>query len=323
MTKHRIINLTLISVIAVALVLAFASSFAMADTENSLSLTIESKIGGNPIANEHFDLYQVAQIDDNGSIVANEDFADYDVNFDSANEEDWQATAEALATYIERDGLAPDMSGETDQNGILNFSEGNSDLTEAVYLVIGEPLDNANGRYTCEPFFVSVPDEENGVSVYDVTVGPKILSDDIPVYSTVTVVKVWDDEDAEADRPDSIEVQLLKDGKVYDTVTLNKKNNWHYTWEKLDSAVEWKVVEKDVPDGYEVGYTIEGDIHTLTNTLEDNPNDDPTPNTTTTVTKKLPRTGLYWVPVPVLMFLGLAFIIIGLVRYQRKGKGNE
>ena len=46
------------------------------------------------------------------------------------------------------------------------------------------------------------------------------------------VLKIWKD-DIPQSRPKEIVIQLLKDGVIYDTVTLNAVNNWRYTWEKL------------------------------------------------------------------------------------------
>ena len=47
----------------------------------------------------------------------------------------------------------------------------------------------------------------------------------------LTVRKVWVDDGV--DRPDSITVQLLRDGEVYDKVELKQSNQWVYTWDDL------------------------------------------------------------------------------------------
>lgn len=79
----------------------------------------------------------------------------------------------------------------------------------------------------------------------------------------LTVRKVWVD-DGEG-RPDSVTVQLLRDGKVRDEVELSQSNNWAYTWDRLDNDYNWSVVEADVPDGYEATYTTRGNTTTITN----------------------------------------------------------
>ena len=79
------------------------------------------------------------------------------------------------------------------------------------------------------------------------------------------MLKVWDDKGNETERPREIIVQLLKDGKVYDTVTLNKDNNWRYTWASLDDRYEWLVTEKE-PSGYTVKTELRGITFVITNT---------------------------------------------------------
>ena len=70
------------------------------------------------------------------------------------------------------------------------------------------------------------------------------------------VVKKWVG-DEEANRPDSIEVQLLQNGTPYgEPVLLDATNNWSYFWTDLpetdehDNPYEYSVQEIDAPDGY-------------------------------------------------------------------------
>lgn len=85
--------------------------------------------------------------------------------------------------------------------------------------------------------------------------------------SRLTVRKVWVDDGR--GRPEQVTVQLLRDGEVYDEVQLSRSNHWVYTWDQLDEEYRWRVVEVDVPDGYEVSYTTQGSLTTITNTQED------------------------------------------------------
>lgn len=91
----------------------------------------------------------------------------------------------------------------------------------------------------------------------------------------LTVRKVWVDDGE--DRPDSVTVQLLRDGKVRDEVELSQSNHWAYTWDRLDDDYNWSVVEADVPDGYEATYTTSGNTTTITNREENLPPEPPEP----------------------------------------------
>lgn len=94
---------------------------------------------------------------------------------------------------------------------------------------------------------------------------PKPKPDPIPsTPKPVTVRKVWKDDGI--DRPDSITVQLFRDGKVYDEVRLDQSNQWTYTWDRLSKGHKWNVEEADIPDGFEASYKTRGNTVTIINT---------------------------------------------------------
>lgn len=87
--------------------------------------------------------------------------------------------------------------------------------------------------------------------------------------SFVTVRKVWED-DGNADRPETVLVQLYRNGEAYGVpVELSEENGWEYTWQALDSSVEWTVDEIEVPEEYRKTVTRDGSVWTITNTAEE------------------------------------------------------
>lgn len=168
-------------------------------------------------------------------------------------------------------------------------------------------------------------DKENNTWIYDVTANAKHDSEPVPEEpKTITrkVLKVWKDEGHEKERPKEIEVQLLKDGEVFDTVTLSTSNDWRYTWDELDESFKWTVAEKELED-YTVLVTREGTTFVVTNTYDEgtpeNPEQPENPDQPGNPT--LPQTGQLWWPVPVLVAGGLLLIVIGLLR--RRGNTHE
>jgi len=95
-----------------------------------------------------------------------------------------------------------------------------------------------------------------------------------PDKTKVSVKKVWNDADnADEIRPESIKVQLYKNGntKVYDAVELSEKNNWSYTWEELPTMennedIIYTVDEVEIPAGYEKEVTNKETKFIITNT---------------------------------------------------------
>lgn len=95
-------------------------------------------------------------------------------------------------------------------------------------------------------------------------IDPDTGDDDVDIF----VSKVWKDDDSDL-RPDSISVQLYRNGKAYgDEVTLSENNNWRYTWSGLKDSYTWTVEEVDVPDGYVSESSRVGNRWIITNTLE-------------------------------------------------------
>ncbi|MBM6648245.1 Cna B-type domain-containing protein, partial [Bacillus sp. RIT 809] len=88
--------------------------------------------------------------------------------------------------------------------------------------------------------------------------------------------KVWDDNNA-IDRPVSIKVDLLQNGKVIDTKEVSAATNWKYTFEKLQvydaNGVAYKYEVKEQPVA---GYKSEVNGYDITNTkIKDEPGVDP------------------------------------------------
>lgn len=83
--------------------------------------------------------------------------------------------------------------------------------------------------------------------------------------SQLTVRKVWSDG-ASKHRDDIVEVNLLKNGEVEETVELMTNNGWAYTFNNLDEGYTWTVEEAEVPAGYKVSYDTDGNTVTITNT---------------------------------------------------------
>ena len=268
-----------------------------------------------------FSLYRVADMTENREFTLAGRFADCPVSLENLDTEGWKTAAQTLAVYAEKgkaEGtITPDRIGMTDENGLPNW--------------------------------------ENDTWNHNVTLNPKFDKTKKPDKPTtkIAALKIWEDDGQEDKRPESIEVQLLKNGEVYDTQTLNKENGWKYTWDKLPAEFQWSVMEKEVSDSYRVTYENENMKNgkrwvirnkvivppTPTSTPSETPT--PTPSAAPTVTpsttpmpsdtptplpsKSLPYTGQTWWPVPILACAGIAAFSIGWIRRRKweKKNGNQ
>lgn len=281
MKMHKRIAAMLLSVLTLALILpvqAFAA--ASINLKKNVNLTISYQDDDTPLTGVQFDIYLVATVDESGELTATETFAPFNVNISGNDDAAWRVLASTLEGYVQRDNIAPTDSGKTDEEGILTFPNETRSLKQGLYLVMGHRLELNGTVYETEPFMVQLPslDPESSEWIYDVIVKPKHEDKPEEDACTITrkVLKIWKDNGHKEERPKEIVVQLLRDGEVYDSVTLNAANNWRYTWSDLDADHRWTVVEKEL-DGYTVEVTRVGITFVVTNTYDEEIPEEPTP----------------------------------------------
>ena len=318
-----------LSVAAVFLLIpAAASAVEAIDLSRDVRLTISYQDGDVPLAGAEFSIYLVADVDENGELTTTPAFRKFNVDIRGKNDAAWKALARTLEGYVLRDQIEPTDSGATGQSGFLYFPTGDTKLMPGLYLVLGQRHRQNGCRYDATPFMVMLPTQSENTWSYEVIASPKHTDQEIPDTPTdITrkVLKAWDDNGHENSRPREITVQLLRDGEIYDTVTLNAGNSWRYTWTELDDDYRWTVVEKEL-SGYTVRVDQEGITFVVTNTYVPTTPDTPTqptkPSPATPGKPSLPQTGQLWWPVPVLMFAGLVLVVAGLLRRRRESKGE-
>lgn len=321
---RKMLGCLLASLLLAALLPTAAVARGVINTTEPVSLTIQY-----PCRGITFRLYRVAEVSAYGEYTLTGDFQDDPVTLKQPDQAGWRALAATLDGYAARDQRVPLATRETDADGRLTFSG----LEAGMYLVTWQKHTTDGYTYTPVPFLVSLPGldgEDNWI--YDVTAGPKYDREEAPVQpggETVRrkVLKVWEDDGAEDERPESVTVQLLRNGKVYDTVTLSGKNRWSYEWEGLNKDDTWQVVEAGVPEEYTVTVSREGITFVVTNTLTEELPDEPTPEGPLPEVPEenipdepvpqgpaLPQTGVLWWPVPLLACAGMALFLVGWAR---------
>lgn len=315
-------------IFALVLVLVLSTTAYAADTVDltrPCDLAISFLYDEAPVAGARFDLYRVGDLHENMDLTLSGEFADYPIRLEGLDEQLLQAAADALAGYVALNGHEPIATLTTDDTGHAAVTG----LESGLYLLVGHSVETEEGHYLVDNQLVLLPyvDQAEDVWKYDLTVQPKakfVPKCDVPMK--LQVIKVWDhNRNPVKDRPTTVTVHLLKDGELFDTVTLSKDTSWRHIWRDLDSGREWTIVE-DVPEHYTVTITKLGATYIITNRYDvPEPPVTPPPSTPPstppsvppTTPPDIPQTGQTWWPVPVLFLLGTVLIIMGLC--WRKG----
>lgn len=124
------------------------------------------------------------------------------------------------------------------------------------------------------PQIIEIPaDSEKGIeeasTAVEMAVQDEIVFENKTIYydsgyTSLAVKKVWKLDDGGA-AADAVTVNLLKNGQVYETVTLSAANNWSKAWYLLDDGYRWTVEEADVPEGFTASVSKSGFTWTITN----------------------------------------------------------
>ena len=326
-------------VLLFSMLMPFTAFAGTINVEKDSKLTILYQDNGKPLTGAGFDLYLVAYVDADGKRTPTAAFKDYKVNLKSTDQKVWKDLATTLEGLIALDSaVKPLKSGKTDADGRLVFGK-DEPLKPGLYLVTGQRHKQTGRIYTAQPFMVQLPGlDENGLWLYDITAAAKHESRPDggggggggSTDTSRKVLKVWNDEGNEKKRPQSITVHLLRDGELYDTVTLQASNNWRYEWPKLSNKYHWTVAEKDA-GSYYTSVSLEGITYVVTNTYEEEFEEPPTPGSPppdeeftepgVPLAEKLPQTGQLWWPVLILIASGMLLVIAGLV--LRRGEHYE
>lgn len=222
MKKHIYQNILKIFLILSACVFSFTCVYA----EETGSITVNT-----PMEDMKVSLYRVGEFTEQGTFTLTKQYQSYSVSLDHSSSEEWQAAANTLAQYIERDGVQADVEGVSSSNHTIAFNE----LSCGLYLMIGSEKEvNDHGSievYTPQVSFIALPDVSTD-DPYRITTVMKCEKNDY-TYTSLHVLKVWKQDTANI-RPASIQVDLLqKDTEgntiVYDQQILSAENQWSYT----------------------------------------------------------------------------------------------
>ena len=238
----------LIFTLFVVLIMSFAvhahavQTYKPIETDRQCSLQLTYHSQDKYFEGLEIQIFHVADVSSETKYSLTEQFRSYPVNINAiSSQTEWDTAASTLLSYITADSVSPAQEKITDKNGIVKFSG----LKTGLYLVHwtkNKTKDNVSGF---EPFIMAVPNlDDNGNWNYDIDSYPK------PGKYTPTnkeieyrAVVLWNDSGFEKQRPDSVQIEVFKNGESVGIYTVSENENWTCRWTAVDDGSEWTVVE--------------------------------------------------------------------------------
>ena len=270
------------------------------------SLTVSYGYDGAAFAGYDVQLYKIAEVSADYQYTLTEAFAGTGLALNGIqSHSEWNVIRSTLEAYILAESIAPTQIEQTDASGQAAFQNLKPGLYLASSLYVIE--DDATCFFTSA--LVALPGlGADGLWQYQVAAAakPETLPPIEPDEEiTLRVLKLWKGDEGQNVRPRAIEVELFRDGSLYETVLLSEENHWSYSWAIQNDGATWKAVERNVPDGYIMTVAEKENTFVLTNTWDDpgNPNEPPKTGDTGNI---LLHTVLMYVSGTLLIFLGIA-----------------
>lgn len=280
------------------------------EAHQDCSLTLSYVCDGIAMENLSVRLYKIAEVSADFQYAAVDSFAAYGLSLNGIKTNaEWNVIRSTLETHITADQILPDQTLQTNADGAVCFEP----LTIGLYLAVADATSQKEQTCRFDGALVTLPNlSAGGTWQYQVAASAK--AELIPPSEQETerkVLKLWKG-DEKGNRPQSIEVELFRDGISYKKILLSQENNWSYRWSVKEDGSKWAAVERNVPAGYTMAVEERGDTFLLTNTyIPQNPQEP----------SKSPDTGdtfnvmLY----VVLMILSGSLLVILAVIGKRKG----
>lgn len=285
--------------------LSTADAMEPVSPEKPCSLILSYTCNGIAFENLPVKLYRVASVSADAQYTLTPQFQSSGLEINGIQTSgEWDVIRSSLEAHILSAGIAPDDVSATDADGQACFS----DLMPGLYLVAAVHTEQEGWYYSFRSALIALPGlDESGLWLYDIAAAPKleILPPTEPDELQFQVLKLWKDEGHENSRPESIEVEIFRNGESYEIVTLSQENNWTYRWTAPADGAQWMVVERNIPEGYTVTVESRSTTFILTNSIPK----DPTPDT--------PQTGdstNILSAVVLLNLSGMGLILLGMFR---------
>ena len=277
--------------------------------ENECSLTVSYCCGETAFSGIQVKLYRIAEVSADFRYTLAQSFAACGLILDGIRTSgEWDVVRSTLEAHILAYNIAPEFTSVTNEDGQVSFES----LKTGMYLAIVNQVEQDDLHCRFDSALIALPGlGSDGRWQYQVSVNAKgevLPPVDPDEKIEFKVLKLWKGDEGGSDRPESVEVEIFRDGISYEKVVLSEEKHWSYTWSAKDDGANWSVVERNVPQGYTMTVEERQSTFVLTNTWTPTYPDDP---------DKPPQTGdtsnimLY---VLLMTLSGTMLIILGVIR---------
>lgn len=272
--------------------------------EKKCSLTVSLRREGVSFSNVLIKVYKLADVSVDFQYTPTSTFSSAGITLNGIKTvSEWNVVRSTVEAYVLSNDVEPSVSSRTDVDGNAFFDS----VDVGLYFVLGVTACENGKSYRFDSSLVALPNlDSDGVWKYQTVV--KAKSEIVPPEEKTEykVLKLWRGDKA-SNRPESVEVEIYRDGNHYKTVVLSAENNWSFGWsEKSDGSI-WTVYERGVPEGYTMSVEKRDACFVITNTYsgdESQPPDTPTTGDTS-------NTFLYLF---LMIISGVILVAIGLAR---------
>ena len=279
------------------------------------TLTLAYSLGGDTYSDVSAKLYKIADISSEITYSLTPKFASTNLIINGIKtQSEWNVICSTLEAYILADKISADFTKTTNSDGVVCFDN----LSSGLYLVITDEIVVDNTTVCFNSSLISLPNIDNNRNwEYNVTASPKgelIPPTDPDEKTEFKVIKLWNDDNNQDKRPNSIEIEIFKNGTSYKTVTLSNENQWSHSWSDNSSGAKWTVIERNKPDGYTMTVEQRDNTIILTNIfIEDTPPSTPETGDTS-------NTMLYAI---IMIISGSLLIIMGIIGKRNVNEETE
>ena len=236
-------------------------------TDRKCTLTISYQCDGAAFSDQTVYLYKIADVSRDFRYTLDSSVADSEVVLNKVQtNNEWNVIRTTLESYLFANHVEPILTAVTDELGQVHFSG----LKPGMYFASPVYVVEDHGTYLFDSALIAVPGlASNGHWQYQVAVTAK--TDVLPPIgpdgeTQYKVLKLWRGDEGPANRPQSIEVEIFRDGVSYQMASLSEENHWYVSWMTKEDGAVWTVAERNVPEGYTVTVEKRGTTFVLINT---------------------------------------------------------